>query len=55
MKKYIDEDNLNMIVEELETDLNTKANKSDLDAFKTETWTFTLSNGSTVTKQVVVK
>lgn len=30
----------------------TKANKDD---FKTEIWTFTLANGSTITKEVVIK
>lgn len=43
------------VVEALDSAISTKANQSDLDKFKTETWTFTLSNGSTVTKQVVIK
>ena len=57
------------IVETLDEAITTKANQSDLttisntvashttaiNALKTETWTFTLDNGSTVTKQVVVK
>ena len=30
----------------------TKANKDD---FTTEIWTFTLANGSTITKEVVIK
>lgn len=43
------------MVETLNEAITFKANQSDLDKFKTETWTFTLSNGSTVTKQVVIK
>lgn len=57
------------VVEALDNAITTKANQSDLtalqntvtshttaiNALKTETWTFTLDNGSTVTKQVVVK
>ena len=48
------EENSDM-VETLNEAITFKANQSDLDKFKTETWTFTLSNGSTVTKQVVIK
>ena len=48
------EENRDM-VETLNEAITFKANQSDLDKFKTETWTFTLSNGSTVTKQVVIK
>lgn len=59
MKKYTSEEDLNLSETELKTYINeqvsTKANQSDLDKFKTETWTFTLNNGSTVTKQVVIK
>lgn len=33
----------------------TKANQSELDKFKTETWTFTLNDGTVITKQMVVK
>lgn len=43
------------VVEALDSAISTKANQSDLNKFKTETWTFTLNNGSTVTKQVVIK
>ena len=43
------------MVETLNEAIAFKANQSDLDKFKTETWTFTLNNGSTVTKQVVIK
>lgn len=57
------------VVEVLDSAISTKANQSDLttlqntvsshtteiNLLKTETWTFTLSNGSTVTKQVVIK
>ena len=57
------------VVEVLDSAISTKANQSDLttlqntvsshtteiNLLKTEIWTFTLSNGSTVTKQVVVK
>lgn len=43
------------MVETLNEAITFKANQSDLDKFKTETWTFTLNNGSTVTKQVVIK
>ena len=57
------------VLEVLNASVATKANQSDLNtlnntvashttsinALKTETWTFTLSNGSTVSKQVVIK
>ena len=43
------------MVETLNEAIAFKANQSDLDKFKTETWTFTLNDGTTVTKQMVVK
>lgn len=57
------------VVDALDMAISTKANQSDLNtlnntvvshttsinALKTETWTFTLSGGSTVSKQVVIK
>ena len=36
------------------TELHNHSNKSVLDGIKTETWTFTLADGSTVTKKVVL-
>lgn len=62
MKKYVDE-------ETLSTQLNEKANQTDLDTaksqietntnaigtLKSENWTFTLEDGTTVVKEVVVK
>lgn len=43
------------MVETLNEAIAFKANQSDLDKFKSETWTFTLNDGTTVTKQMVVK
>ena len=48
------EENHDMI-ETLNEAIAFKANQSDLDKFKTETWTFTLNDGTTVIKQMVVK
>lgn len=43
------------VTEILDAAISLKANQSDLDTFKTENWTFTLSDGTSVTKKVVIK
>lgn len=57
MKKYTSEEDVNLILTESKnyTDLEIAELAAKLNELKVETWTFTLDNGSTVTKQVVVK
>lgn len=64
MKKYVDENNLNSIVNNLvskDTTINEKSLNSNITltsddiGLSTEPWTFTLSDGSTITKNMVVK
>lgn len=49
MEDYPNNDTLMAVINAID---ETKANKDD---FTTEIWTFTLANGSTITKEVVIK
>lgn len=49
MKKYVDEDNLDSIIKEMQEETSDEILNA-INVFKTETWTFTLNDGSTVTK-----
>ena len=56
---FLDNNGLAHLWNQIVARLNGKAEKSELDALaasiSTETWTFTLANGTTVTKAVCVK
>lgn len=54
MKEYVDKVSLNSTLDEVKLETSNEITNK-INGLKSETWTFTLSNGSTVTKQVVVK